>query len=289
MITRQFLFVIAVFGLWTCVSCKPKFPVGGETKVDESAQEEPTDSLADDAMDEEEPEELVEDLEPVPNRKEAFSEFFFTFLSRHPFQANRVKFPLPVTTEDEEYVIRSGKHFREFFAWPSKSEYCMLVTREEEMEDFLNNVDMSEVDVQLIDLPTTRIRQFHFNRTENEWFVVSAKEYEAEGTLDEFLTFYEQFVTDSVYQQNHLAAQIDFAQGDMDEDEESISGTIEAYQWNNFRPELPGGPITNFLFGQDLENTDKIVLMHSSIADGMVESFKFKKQHGHWLLTGYNN
>lgn len=289
MITRQFLFVIAVFGLWACVACRPRLSVSEETINDEVALEEPEDSLASDSRDEYDSEELMEEMESAPNRKEAFSEFFFSFLANRSFQASRVKFPIPVTEEDEEYVIRSGKHFREFFAWPSASEYCMLVEREEQMEDFLNNMDISEVDVQLIDLATTRIRQFHFNRAENEWFAMSAKEFEPEGTLGEFLDFYSKFVADSVYQQNHVAEQIDFAQSDIDEEGDDINGTIEAYQWSIFRPELPHGRITNFVFGQDLEENDDIVLMHSSIADDIVESFTFRKRNGHWLLTGYNN
>lgn len=289
MITRQFLFVIAAFGLWACVACRPKFSIGDETVIDEVAQEEPEDSLEGDNLDEFETDELVEEMESDTNRKEAFSEFFFAFLANRPFQASRVKFPLPVADGDEEYVIRSGKHFREYFAWPSASEYCMLVKREEEMENFMNNLDISEVDVQLINLESERIRQFHFSRTGNEWMAMSAKEYQPEGTLGEFIHFYSNFAADSVYQQNHLAEQIDFAQGEIDEDEESINGTIEAYQWNIFKPELPGGRITNFLSEQDLEGSNNIVLMHSSITDGMVESFTFKKRNGHWFLTGYKN
>lgn len=278
-----------MFGLWVCASCRPKFSVNDDTTVDEVAQEEPEDSLAGDSPDEYDSEELMEEMEPLPNRKEAFSEFFFSFLANRPFQASRVKFPLPVKDGDEEYVIRSGKHFREYFAWPSASEYCMLVTREEQMEDFMNDMDISEVDVQLIDLTTKRVRQFHFGRAENEWFAMNAVEYEPEGTLGEFLDFYGKFVADSLYQQDHLAEQIEFGQSDIDEEGDDISGTIEAYQWSIFRPELPNGHITNFLFGQDLEGSDNIVLIHSIIADDIVESFKFNKRNGHWLLTGYNN
>ena len=289
MITRQFLFVVAAFGLWTCVACRPKFSFINETNADEVAQEEPADSLANDSLDEYGTDELVEEMESTPNRKEAFSEFFFAFLASRPFQASRVKFPLSVANEDEEYVIRSGKDFRAFFAWPSASEYCVLVNREEQMENFLNDMDISDVDVQVIDLSTERIRQIHFNREENEWFAMNATEYEPEGTLADFLHFYDLFVTDSLYQHSHLAEQIEFTQSDLEEEGENINGTIEAYQWNIFRPELPNGHITNFLFGQNLEDSNEMVLMHSSIADDIVEPFTFRKRNGHWLLTGYNN
>lgn len=292
MITRKFLFVIVAVGLWSCVSCRPQTSVNNEIIVDEVTQEELADSMENNTPYEyelEESEELEEEMLPVPNRKEAFSEFFFTFLSNRSFQASRVKFPLPVSDEDNEYVIRSGKDFREYFAWPDVSEYCMLVRREEQMEEFLNNMDISDVDVQLIDLSTERIRQFHFHRAQNEWLAMSAKEYMAEGTLGEFLDFYGKFTTDSVYQQNHLSEKIELTQSDIDEEEENVKGTIEAYQWSIFRPEMPNGQITNFLFGQDLEDCDNMMLMHSSIADGMVESFKFQRQNGHWILVGYNN
>lgn len=289
MITRQFLFVIAAFGLWACASCQHRTSVYDGATADEDAREGSADELEDDSLSAYESEELMDEMDPIPNRKEAFSEFFFTFISNKSFQAARVKFPLPVEEEDDTREIRSGKDFRNFFTWPSTAEYCVVVNQEEQMENFLNDTDISDVDVQLIDLAPVRVRQFHFNRAKNEWFAMSAKAFEPEGTLGDFLRFYGKFAADSVYQQSHLAEQIEFSQSDLEEEGENINGTIEAYQWSTFKPELPNGRITNFLFGQDLENSSDVVLMHSSIADGMVESFRFHKRNGHWLLTGYNN
>ncbi len=252
-------------------------------QIDEQpAVEEPKDSLA-------EAEEFVEELVQTHNRVEAFNDFFFTFLNNKRFQADRVKFPLPISDDSGERTISSGKAFRSYFNWPDINEFCVLASSEEEIKDFQNDPDCKQVELQIINLPENMVRYFRFSRDAAEWQLDSAGEQAPSGDYADFLRFYNRFVTDSLFQQSSLAAQIEYRQTDYEEEAQDVEGTLEAYQWNTFRPELPHEQITNMVFGQRLEDMNQVVLIHCGIADGMMDVFTFSKKDGHWLLVGYNN
>ncbi len=234
-------------------------------------------------------EERVEELS-MPQRIETFSDFFFLFLNNRRFQAERVKFPLNVCDiNGEEYVIKSGREFRTYFTWPSTDEYCLLLTDEAQMEEFQNNLEFCDVEVQLIELRSGQIRAFDFHREAETWQLVRSREYDSSGNVLDFLQFYNQFVTDSLFQQQSLNTPIRYTMVDLDEEYSQIDGTLDPSQWPAFRPDLPTHRITNILFGQQLEQAQEIVLAHCGIANGMMEMFTFRKNGAHWRLTTFKN
>ena len=107
--------------------------------------------------------------------------------------------------------------------------------------------------------------------------------------LADFLTFYEKFTTDSVFQQESLAPQLSFAMEDPDEEETDIEGTIDRSQWPVFRPEIPGAKFVHLDFGQTYPNPTRIYLMQCGISNGMLDVFAFRHNGNQWQLVGYEN
>jgi len=275
--------------LLVLVSCRPK-TVADTT--DEDSIEQSSDTLVTEPEDTlTEYEEAVEELSMPKKRIEAFSDFFFAFLNNHRFQAERVKFPFAIEEADgEQRTITSGRNFRAFFSWPHADEYCLLLNNEEQMEELQNSLELTDVTVQLIDLATAHVRDFVFQRQAEEWRCMRAHEHQASGTQADFLHFYHQFTTDSVFQEQSLAHELHYSMSDPDDESEAIEGTLEVYQWDSFRPELPSGRITNILFGQQLENAQQIVLMHCGTANGMMDTFYFRRHNnGRWRLVSFKN
>ncbi len=279
-----FLLLAALFA---AASCRPKSTgLDGDAGQEEEAVA-PADSLQEDTLTEYE--EAVEELSQPKKRTEAFSDFMFSFLNNRRFQAERVKFPLTIEAADgSERTITRGRDFRALFQWPNTEEYCVLLTHEEQLEELQNSLELTDVTVQLIELATAGVSDFIFHRDAEEWRCMRVHEHEATGTEGDFLRFYHQFTTDSIFQQQSLAAEIQYSQYDLEEDTD-IEGTLEPYQWASFRPELPEGRITNVLFGQQLEGADRILLMHCGTANSMMDIFTFRHHAGKWRLVSFKN
>ncbi len=235
-------------------------------------------------------EERVEELAMQPQRTEVFCDFFFSFLNNRRFQAERVKFPLRVCDMDgNESVIKSGRDFRAYFTWPSVDEYCLLLNDEEQMDSIQSSMELRDAEVQLLELKSGAIRAFYFHREDKLWQLTHSREYMAEGSMLEFLHFYSRFSADSVFQQQSLAAPLHYTMSDSEDEYSQIEGTLEPSQWSAFHPELPTHRITNIRFGQQLEQTDEIILAHCGIGSGMVELFTFRNYDGQWRLDAFKN
>ena len=108
--------------------------------------------------------------------------------------------------------------------------------------------------------------------------------------VSDFLQFYDQFTTDSVFQQESLAEQLAFSMEDPDEEEgDDIEGTIDRGQWPVFRPEMPSGQFVNIDFGQSIPNPHRIYLLQCGISNGMLDIFTFHQDNGRWRLTSFEN
>ena len=284
MIRRIWVLLLPLLML-AAASCR-----NGQTEKQELEADstETADSLVLDTLSEFE--EKVEELSFPEGRAEVFSDFIFTFVNNRRFQAERIKFPLPMEEADgTQREITSGRDFCADFQWPSREEYTMLLTDAGQMEDYQNDLDLSEAEVQLISLPASTIRGYQFRRTAGKWQLFSRRSYHPDGRLADFLRFYNRFSTDSLFQQESLADVLRYATTDPDGEQERLEGTLHPDQWSAFRPELPQGVITNINFGQQLEHADQIVLLQCGTSSGMMDTYTFRFERGGWKLVSYEN
>ncbi len=231
---------------------------------------------------------LSEPLQPT-NEVLAFDDFFFLFLRSKTFQLKHVRFPVQIEELDgTRRTITSGNAFTEYFYWPNEEEYTLLLTDVAEMEGFKSDLALDTVVAQVIDLEEMTMRCYDFAERDSVWWLHASRDLELQGRMADFLKFYAQFTTDTIFQGQRLAEQIHFTYADPDSEKEVVEGILLPSQWEAFRPELPQGTLTNFDFGQPIEDSQRIVVLECETASSMMRTFTFEQWHGRWILTSFD-
>ena len=222
---------------------------------------------------------------------EFFLDFIFAFTHNGRFQAERIRFPLPVTdTDGTERKISSGRQFRSEFQMPGNDYYTLLLANMHQMEVFQADSVLQEVDFQCVRLGEGTVSVYNFSREEGRWYLNRRTDKSLEEhPLAAFFHFYERFATDSLYQQECVARNIKVTM-DEDGEEEEMEGIIDRDQWPMFRPEMPGLAFVNMDFGQSVSTTDhRLHLLQCGISNGMLDVFTFQRESDRWQLVSYEN
>lgn len=223
---------------------------------------------------------------------EVFGDFFFAFTHNNRFQAERIRFPLPVTDMDgTERTIRSGKQFRSEFQMPENDYYTLLLGEAGQVSVLQNDSLVEDVAVQFVDLTQFSVDSYNFHRQDGHWHLISRAVSAPQGTVGDFFRFYERFVSDSLYQQECLARQLRVAMPETDEEEvdDEIVGTIDSDQWPAFRPEMPEGRFVNIDFGHSLADAHRLVLLQCGFSNSMMDFFTFRREGDRWTMTAYEH
>ena len=252
--------------------------------------EEAEDSLS---LLEEEEEELGIDLdeESATAIDGDFDDFLFAYLHSHTLRQERTVRPLRLERADHpaemleefdpdfEFGFMSGDYFTTLFG----STRQMLAEEDDEL------LEDSIVSLQRINLNDGTIRTFQFVRSDDRWNLETIREATfVEDGLNDFLTFYARFCSDSIFQSESIADPLRIVTPNPDEDGESIDGIIDADQWQTFCPEVPGGIISNIIKEQTYGG-HQVVMRKSGLSNGLREVFTFNKERAGWRLTRYEN
>ncbi len=220
----------------------------------------------------------------------SFNDFFFLFLRSKRFQAEHIKFPLSIEEADASgREITSGAVFRDYFRWPEGEEYTLLLPDARQMSDFQSGEGLDSVSAEVIDLKAMELRSYDFLLSDSVWQLRRIRNYEPQGNKGDFLHFYAQFATDTVFQDHHLARQIHFTSPDPDDDTETIEGILLPAQWPAFRPDMPSEVLTNFDFGQPLDEARRITLLQCGMASGMMRAYTFHLTPLGWELHSFGD
>ncbi len=237
-------------------------------------------------------EEDLMEQQPVSHTvDEVFDDFVVNFDMKSSFQRQRVSFPMVVTTDgaDADTIAASEWQHRYLFM---RQDFCtVLWNSETEMMQMSETPVEASAAVEQIYLHSHTITTLHFERDERgQWILVSIDNEDFDHhPLGEFLYFYSQFATDSLYQQRHLAPHLHYVTADDNSDEGIIEGTIDSDQWREFAPELPHDAITNIRYGQSYHDPYRIVMQMQGFGGGFQALFYFRRDNGHWKLTGFEN
>lgn len=237
-----------------------------------------------------EKEELSLSQEESPALDGVFNDFLYAYLHSRTLRRERTAKPIRLehTTRpaemledfdpDFEFSFLSGEYLTTLYGSTTQ----MLEEDEEELED-------STVSLQRINLNDGTIRNFHFIRGEGRWRLDAIREATFEDDdLGDFLSFYAQFCTDSIFQTQSIANPLHIVIQDPVDEDGSIDGIIDANQWQTFCSEVPSGIISNIRKEQHYGG-QKIVLRKSGLSNGLQEVFTFTKERGNWRLTKYEN
>ncbi len=228
---------------------------------------------------------VVQGEEQMPmGADELFDDFFFNYASNNRLQQERTIFPLSVTTDGNTKRIERKQWKNEPFFM--NQDYYTLIFDSYPQMDLVHDTAVADATVERFNLDNDRVEQFLFSRRSGRWMLHEVKRLPLQHNVNaQFLKFYQQFVTDTLFQHASLAQQIIFSGPDPDDDFSTIEGMITPDFWDAFCPELPQHVLYNIVYGQQSPTSTHKILLLRGIANGLEVEMTFHLRKGHWILT----
>jgi len=227
------------------------------------------------------------EADPPMVADELFDDFIYGFMKNAKFQRSRISFPLPYYTDGKLRQVEAGQW--KFDRLYSKQELFTMIFNSEAAAKREKDTSVTRVAVEWLYLERNRVKQYIFERKHKGWMLTRIDEHALpEDENRNFFMFYRQFVRDSVFQRKHVASPLEFQTYD-EENFQVVEGSLDVDQWFVFRPELPGGTITNINYGASDVRSDERFFVICSQSAGMNCNLKFKRTSRGWMLVRYEN
>lgn len=235
---------------------------------------------------------LTEVLPEPVDADELFDDFIFYYATDTLFQRQRTVFPLPYYKADAPLKIEK-KYWKHDPLFADQSFYTLLFDDEKDME-LVGDTSLTSVRVEWIFLKTQMMKRYYFERSKGMWMLeaVNLRNIAADGedNLQSFISFYERFAVDSVYQREHIHSPLKFVTIDPDDEFAILETTLDLDQWYVFRPSMPADKLSNIDYGQKNEgNSSTKILKVNGVSNGYSNIFYFRKKHGEWELYKYED
>jgi len=233
----------------------------------------------------EEPEE-----EPLPERfenddlpkaaDELFNDFVYYFASNEQLQRRRIMFPLKV---NDEMVEEQEWQMEPFFM--NAGEYTQIFDAPEQRE-LANDTTIDKVFIEKIFLAKDSVRQYAFDRDNGRWQMTGIEDLRLkDNPYATFLAFYQEFASDSAFQQKSLTDEIEFSSPDPDDESAMMEGFITPDSWEAFAPELPQDSIYNIVYGKQNARAKEKIFVICGISNGLEIELTFRQERGKWKLA----
>ena len=220
---------------------------------------------------------------------ELFADFIYSYTTNRSFQYRRTDFPLKKYENGKFAGVINRIDWKFDKLYYKHSLHIIILDGEKELGNLIS-LKPDTVRVEWLQFSKKRCKQYVFARENGSWrmnrinYSAISKHHDAD-----FLAFYENFATDSVFQSEHLNETIDFITFDEDNHYQKIEGLIESDQWPVFHPELPASDIFNIDYGLGMKNANVRVVSVRGNSNGMSSMFKFVRRNGTWKLVKFEN
>lgn len=227
---------------------------------------------------------------PVPTDvDESFDDFIYNFASDDVLQRQRVKFPLSYYKENKKISIgkQEWKHDNLFV---KQNYYTLLFDREEDM-DLAGDTSLTSVQVEWFFIKKRLLKRYYFERIKGAWILEAINLRPVEKNEDTgFIDFFNRFVSDSLYQSQHVLDPLVFVTSDPDDDFSILETTISRNQWFAFKPQLPLERLSNINYGQrnNGDSSTKILAL-KGIGNGFSNILYFRRRGGEWELYKFED
>lgn len=269
------VFVVCVSMMFWNTGCTDKKPAADTIVVDTVADTTSTDTLS----------QLISEEQQMPKAAdELFDDFIFNFAGSKKLQMKRIQFPLKVNNGKHETLITKEKWRMEHFFM--KQGYYTLIFDNHRQMNVVKDTSINSVVVEKIYLKRKTVKKFNFERQNGQWMLMSiTTDAMVQNTNASFLSFYERFSSDSLYQIEHLNDPISFSGPDPDDDFGTMTGEIAPDTWPAFAPQLPSESIYNIMYGQKYSEGNQKIFVMRGISNGMEMELTFRRIGGQWKLT----
>jgi len=237
---------------------------------------------------EQEPEE--EKVEVSTRVDELFDDFIWNFASNERLQRRRVRFPLPVITQEGTNLVERND-WQHDHLFSEQSTYTLMFDKDSDF-DFEGDTSLNSAEVEWIYLDSRMRQRYFFERDKGVWMLdsISLMPLSAIDDASGFLSFYSRFANDSIYQLDHLSNPIEFVTLDPDDEFSILETTLGITQWFAFKPELPVDRLTNINYGQANDGRSRRkILKVNGFQDGTSIILYFRKRGGEWEMYKFED
>ena len=259
---------------WT-TGCTDKKPVADVAAADSVADTTTTDTIS----------QLISEEQQMPKAAdELFDDFIFNFAGSKKLQLKRIMFPLKIYNGNKMTTVdKSDWRMERFFM---RQGYYTLIFDNMRQMNIVKDTSINNVVVEKIYLKRKRVKKYIFERINGNWMLTSIENNaKFHNTNASFLSFYEKFVTDSVFQVESLYNPVVFNGPDPDDDFSIMTGEIDPETWPAFAPQLPSDFIYNIMYGQRYSEGNQKIFVMRGISNGMEMELTFRRLGGRWKLT----
>ena len=264
---------------------------GKKTKLFEKMTED-IDSLKASSVVVEETDSVFTEEETIPvSVDESFADFFYNFVSDKRFQRSRTIFPLSFYKgENVSRISREEWQYDSLFL--SVPVYTLLFDSAEDME-MEKDTSCHSVQVDWIYLKENLCKRYYFERKKNVWHLEAINLEKVERPQENgegFLSFYEHFSQDSVFQRERLFLPLSFVTVDPEDDFQILETTLDEGQWFAFRPPLLQGKLTNVHYGQtEAADSKRKIMEIKGFGNGFNCVLYFERRNGIWRLMKFED
>lgn len=282
---RILIVLIVLFGcMCACGGGKNKSEITEAVVVEVDSTITMEDSVSDDEWIDEEPE--------LPEKAdESFDDFLYNFLVDSQLQITRIVFPLPYYTDDhKDSITNETWEYDPIFS--GLESYAVLFDRQSDME---LEKDTSQVSIKIDrrDMKSHRLKRYYFERIKGEWMLEAIDDAvipSADSESEDFFSFYERFVNDSLFQTERVVDPLPFVTIDPDDEFHVLETTLEKGQWFAFQPTLSKDVLAHIYYGQRLsENSSTRIMEFKGVGNGFYNVLYFQRRNGLWKLIKFED
>ena len=282
---RILIVLIVLFGcMCACGGGKNKSEITEAVVVEVDSTITMEDSVSDDEWIDEEPE--------LPEKAdESFDDFLYNFLVDSQLQTTRIVFPLPYYTDDhKDSITNETWEYDQIFS--GLESYAVLFDRQSDME-LEKETSQVSIKIDRRDMKSHRLKRYYFERIKGEWMLEAIDDAvipSADSESEDFFSFYERFVNDSLFQTERVVDPLPFVTIDPDDEFHVLETTLEKGQWFAFQPTLSKDVLAHIYYGQRLsENSSTRIMEFKGVGNGFYNVLYFQRRNGLWKLIKFED
>lgn len=282
---RILIVLIVLFGcMCACGGGKNKSETTEAVVVEVDSTITMEDSVSDDEWIDEEPE--------LPEKAdESFDDFLYNFLVDSQLQVTRIVFPLPYYTDDhKDSITNETWEYDQIFS--GLESYAVLFDRQSDME-LEKETSQVSIKIDRRDMKSHRLKRYYFERIKGEWMLEAIDDAvipSADSESEDFFSFYERFVNDSLFQTERVVDPLPFVTIDPDDEFHVLETTLEKGQWFAFQPTLSKDVLAHIYYGQRLsENSSTRIMEFKGVGNGFYNVLYFQRRNGLWKLIKFED
>ena len=157
--------------------------------------------------------------------------------------------------------------------------------------DLAGDTSLTSVQVEWFFIKKRLLKRYYFERIKGAWILEAINLRPVEKNEDTgFIDFFNRFVSDSLYQSQHVLDPLVFVTSDPDDDFSILETTISRNQWFAFKPQLPLERLSNINYGQrnNGDSSTKILAL-KGIGNGFSNILYFRRRGGEWELYKFED